>query len=173
MPRSQLHSRTVYVYLSSAKEMDDWKAKAKKSRVPLSQFIYEHANNSLRQEEGEERFEPRAKLIEKLGKKDEEIHKLTEENHTLKLALEHVENELHRYRAEPFMEDSFPGVKKFDRQLTELLRKGKPIQSDQLLVQLRISPKETEVVKAVSRQLESLASWGLVRKSHHGWRWVE
>jgi hypothetical protein len=35
MPKSELHNRTVYVYLSSEKEMKNWKGKAEKSHVPL------------------------------------------------------------------------------------------------------------------------------------------
>jgi hypothetical protein len=172
MPRSELQNRTVYVYLSSEKEMQDWKAKAEKSHVPLSQFVYEHATNSLRQEEGEESYTPRAQMIEDLRKRGEEIQKLTRENEIVKLALERVEGELRRYRAEPFLDESFQGVRKYDKKLIELLKKGKPIDSEHLLRMLRIGPKETDLVKAVSTQLENLQSYGLVRKTHHGWRWV-
>ena len=152
--------------------MERWKEKAKKSHVTLSKLIYEHANNSLRQEESEESFQPRAKLIEDLRKKDDEIQKLTRENEIVKLALERVESELRHYRAEPFLEASFQGIRRYDKKLIELLQKGKPIDSDHLLRLLRISPKETDLVKAVSVQLENLQSYGLVKKTHHGWRWV-
>ncbi|MGA2462351.1 MAG: hypothetical protein ABSF82_13115 [Candidatus Bathyarchaeia archaeon] len=172
MPRSQLQNRTVYIYLKSEKEMEDWKTKAKKNHVTLSKFIHEHATNSLRQEAGEERYEPRAKMIEHLRKKDEEIQKLTRENEIVKLALERVEAELRRYRAAPFLDDGFQGVRKYDRKLIDLLKKGEAIDSDHLLHLLRISPKESDLVKAVSNQLENLEAYGLVRKTHHGWRWV-
>jgi hypothetical protein len=150
----------------------DWKARAKKSNVSISQFVYEHVTNSLRQEEGEESYKPRAELIEELRKKDEAIEKLTRENEITKLALERVETELRRYRAEPFLEENFQGTRKYDTKLIELLKKGPPIDSDHLLRQLRISPRETELVKAVSRQLENLQDYGLVSKTHHGWKWV-
>jgi hypothetical protein len=172
MPRSQLQNRTVYVYLSSEKEMEDWKARAEKSHVPLSQFVYEHATNSLRQEEGQESYRPRAEMIEDLHKKDEEIQKLTRENEIVKLALERVENELRRYRAEPFLGDDFQGVRTYDKRLIEVLRKGEAIDSDRLLHLLRVSPKETDLVKAVSRQLENLEAYGLVKKTRRGWRWL-
>jgi hypothetical protein len=172
MPKQELHGRTVYVYLSSPKEMQDWKGRAENAKVPLSKFVYEQVTNSLRQEDGEESYEPRVKLIEDLRKKDEQIQKLTRENEIVKLALERVENELRTYRAEPFLEEGFQGVRKYDRKLIELLRKGKAIQSQNLLHQLRISPKETDSVKAVSVQLENLQSYGLIKRSHHGWRWV-
>jgi len=162
----------VYVYLPSIEQVADWKARAKKSNVPLSQFVFEHVTNSLRQEAGEQSYKPRAELIEELRKKDEATEKLTRELEIVKLALERVEDELRRYRAEPFLDEGFRGKRRYDEKLIEILKKGQPIDSNQLLHQLRISPKETDLVKALSNQLENLQSYGLVRKTHHGWRWV-
>jgi hypothetical protein len=167
-----INERYVYAYLPSVDLVTDWKARAKKSNVSISEFVYEHVTNSLRQEDGEEAYKPRSQLIEDLRKKDEEIQKLTRENEITKLALERVETELRRYRAEPFLEDNFQGIRRYDRKLIELLKKGKPLDSDDLLHALRISPKETDLVKAVSRQVENLQAYGLVRKTHHGWSWV-
>jgi hypothetical protein len=152
--------------------MADWKSRAKKSNVPLSQFVLEHVTNSLRQEEGKESYTPRAELIEELRKKDEAIEKLTRENEITKLALERVETELHRYRAEPFLDENFQGVRRYDKKLIELLKKGDAIDSDHLLRLLRINPKETDLVKAVSKQLENLEAYGLVEKTRRGWKWL-
>lgn len=172
MPRESIRQRSIYVYTPSIETIHLWKAKARKAHVSISKFVLEHVSNSLRQEEGEESYKPRVKMIEELRKKEEEIQKVTRQNEIVKLALEKVENELRRYRAEPFLEDNFQGIRKYDKKLIELLKKGKAISSDQLLHQLRISPKETDLVKAVSRQLDNLEGYGLVRKTHHGWRWV-
>lgn len=152
--------------------MEDWKRRAKEARVPLSKFVLEHVNNSIQQEDGEESYKPRARMIEDLRKKDEEIQKLTRENEIVKLALERVESELRRYRTAPFLDEGFQGVRKYDRKLIEILKRGEPVDSDGLLRLLRISPKESDLVKAVSNQLENLEAYGLVRKSHHGWRWT-
>ena len=172
MPKAELHNRTVYVYLSSEKEMQDWKQKAKKSNVSISHFVIEHVTNSLRQEEGEESYKPRAALIDELRKKDEAIEKLTRENEITRLALERVETELGKYRAEPFLEEGFQGIRKYDTKLVELLKKGEAIDSDHLLRQLRISPREAALVKMVSKQLENLEAYGLVEKTRRGWKWV-
>jgi hypothetical protein len=172
MPKAELHNRTVYVYLSSEKEMDEWKAKAAKSRVPLSKFVYEHVANSLRQEGGEQDYKPRAKLIEELRQKDEVIDRLTRQNEITSLALERLETELHRYRAAPFLEDNFQGIRKYDRKLIELLKEGEVLSSDRLLRSLRITPRETDLVKAVSKQLENLEGYGLVEKTRRGWKWI-
>ena len=150
----------------------DWKTRARKSNVSISQFVFEHVTNSFRQEDGEESYKPRAALIEELRKKDETIEKLTRENEITKLALERVESELRKYRAEPFLEDKFQGIRKYDQKLIEFLKKGETIDSDHLLRQLRISPRESDLVKAVSKQLENLEAYGLVAKTRRGWRWV-
>ena len=142
-----VNERYVYAYLPSVEMVKDWKARAKKSKVSISQFVYEHVTNSLRQEDGEESYKPRAELIEELRKRDEVIEKLTRENEITRLALERVETELRRYRAEPFLEENFQGTRKYDTKLIELLKKGEAIDSDHLLRQLRISPRETELVK--------------------------
>jgi hypothetical protein len=94
------------------------------------------------------------------------------ENEITKLALERVESELRKYRAEPFLEEKFSGIRKYDQKLIELLKKGETIDSDHPLRQLRVSPRETDRVKAVSKQLENLEAYGLVEKTRRGWRWV-
>ena len=150
----------------------DWKTRATKSNVPISKFVLEHVMNSIRQEEGEEDYKPRVKLIEELRVKDEAIEKLTRDNEVLKLALERVETELRKYHAEPFLENNFRGVRRYDKRLIELLRKGEVVDSDHLLRLLRINLKEIELVRAVSNQLENLEGYGLVEKTRRGWRWV-
>jgi len=151
---------------------DDWKTRAAKSRVPISKFVLEHVMNSIRQEEDEEDYKPRVELIEELRVKDEAIEKLTRDNEVLKLALERVETELRKYHTEPFLDDDFRGVRKYDKRLIELLKKGEVVDSDHLLRLLRINLKETDLVRAVSKQLENLEAYGLVEKTRRGWRWV-
>jgi len=152
--------------------VQDWKDRAKKSNVSVSQFVIEHVTNSLRQEDGEVSYKARAELIEELRKKDEAFEKLARENEITKLALERVETELRRYRAEPFLEENFRGVRKYDKRLVELLKKGEVVDSDHLLRLLGINPRETDLVKAVSKQLENLEGYGLVQKTRRGWRWI-
>jgi hypothetical protein len=151
--------------------VDDWKTGAKKGNVSISSFVIEHVANSLRQEEGEEEYKPRATLIQQLREKDENIEKLTRDNEILKLALERVENELRRYRADPFLDEAFKGIRGYDRRLIELLKKGDSVDSDHLLRLLKIDPRDTPLVKAVARQLENLEAYGIVEKMRRGWKW--
>ena len=171
MPRESIRQRAVYVYAPSVKMLEEWKSRARKANVPLSKFVLEHVNNSIGQEEDEE-YKPRSKLLEELKRKNDAIDKLSRENEITKLALERLETELRKYRAEPFLEENFRGIRRYDRRLIELLKKGEVVDSDVLLRLLRINPRETDLVKAVSNQLGNLEAYGLVEKTRRGWRWV-
>ena len=172
MVGSEIKDRTVYVYLPSLTMVLDWKERAKKSKVALSDFVLEHVTNSLAQEDGEESYKARANLIQELRIKNDSIEKLTRENQILSLALERVENDLRRYHAEPFLEKDFQGIRGYDQQLVELLRKGEAIDSDRLLHLLKIDPRDTPLVKAVDAQLQNLEAYGLVEKTRRGWKWT-
>jgi hypothetical protein len=169
MVSSEIKDRTVYVYLPSLAMVVEWKERAKKSNVTLSDFVLEHVTNSLAQEEGEESYKARANLIQELRIKNDSIEKLSRDNEILRLALERVENDLRRYRAEPFLEEDFQGVRGYDKKLVELLKKGEAVDSDHLLHSLKIDPRDTPLVKAVDTQLQNLEGYGLVEKTRRGW----
>jgi predicted DNA-binding protein len=168
--RKRLKERSIYVYLPSVEMAERWKCLAEKSGRTISKFVAEHVENSLRQEEGSE-YRPRAELIRLLREKDEEISKLQAENRLMKELAERLDNELRRYRMQPFMEGGFQGVRSYDRELVDLLRREGVVDSDRVLSRLGIDPKEKDVVMALDRQLASLEAYGLVEATPRGWRW--
>jgi hypothetical protein len=87
---------------------------------------------------------------------------------------DNLDKELKKYRAKPFSEDKghFKGIREYDKDLIDLLRKNQTIDSDHLLKDLGISPKDTDLVKAVNRQLHYLEAYGLVEATVRGWRWT-
>jgi len=86
----------------------------------------------------------------------------------LKRLVENLDNELKRYRARPFLQEAFEGVRRFDRDLIELLRRGGSCTEDEILAHLNIDPSDVELVKAVDRQLEALEAYGLVEYRGRG-----
>ncbi|MEM2425222.1 MAG: hypothetical protein QXU81_10895 [Candidatus Bathyarchaeia archaeon] len=54
------------------------------------------------------------------------------------------------------MKGSFEGVRRFDKELIELLKKGRVYSEEDILAHLGIDASDAELVKAVSRQLEVL-----------------
>jgi predicted DNA-binding protein len=169
--RKRLKERSIYVYLPSVEMAERWKGLAEKSGRTISKFVAEHVENSLRQEEEGSEYRSRAELIRLLREKDEEISKLQGENRLMKELAERLDHELRRYRMQPFMEGGFQGVRSYDRELVDLLRREGVVDSDHVLSRLGIDPKEKDVLVALDRQLASLEAYGLVEATPRGWRW--
>ena len=167
----RLKERSIYVYLPSVEMTDEWKKSAEKQKVSVSKFVTEHVLNSLKQED-EPAYVSRAELVKQTREKDEEIRRLRKENSLFKQLAEKLDNELKRYRAQPFLDEEFQGIRSYDKDLIKLLKNKSSIDSDKLLEVLNIDPKESEQVKAVKRQLENLESYGLIEVTPRGWRWI-
>jgi len=166
-----IKDRAIYVYLPSLEMVEDWKRRAEKAGVSVSKFVIERVEDSIRREEGEEGYFSRAELVKRLRSAEEELKRLREENRLLKRLVENLDNELKRYRAQPFLQEAFEGVRRFDRDLIELLRRGGSYTQEEILAHLNIDPSDVELVKAVDRQLEALEAYGLVEYRGRGWRW--
>ena len=70
------------------------------------------------------------------------------------------------------MEEEFQGVRAYEKELIALLKSKGIVSSEDILAHLGVNPTEHEAVKAVSRQLENLEAWGLVKSSVRGWKWI-
>ena len=167
-----IKERAIYVYLPSIDQKKRWETYAKEQGASLSKFVIEYVENSLRQEE-DARYQSRGELWKEVRELKEQLDKVTREKRVLEIALERLEGELRRYRAQPFLDEGFVGVRRYQRELIDLLRDGRTASSTEILSRLGIDPSEHEAVKAVSKQLENLEAYGLVQSSPKGWRWVK
>jgi len=165
-----IKERTVYVYLPSEEFVEEWRRYAEASGKSLSKFVFEIVEDYIRKSE-DKGFESRLELIKKLRSLEEEVKQLRNENRMLRKLVDNLEKELRRYRAQPFLEPHFEGIRRFDRDLIELLRKGETLSEEEILDRLGVDPSETEYVKAISKQLEILEEYGLVEFTGRGWRW--
>jgi len=102
----------------------------------------------------------------------EQLEQVGKDKRVLEIAMERLEEELRRYRAQPFLEEGFTGVRRYQRELVELLMSRTIVSNDEILSHLGITPAEHDAIKAVSRQLENLEAYGLVKSSPKGWRWA-
>ncbi|MDI6811525.1 MAG: hypothetical protein QMD80_07655 [archaeon] len=166
-----IKERSIYVYLPSHEMVKAWKKRAEGQGVSISKFVIEHVENSLQQEE-DPTYKPRGELVKEITELRNGIKELKEDNRQKRIVIERLENELRRYRAEVFLEERFEGVRKYDKELIDILRRRGVVDSDELLKNLNIDPRDSELVKAVSRQLESLEAYGLVSATKRGWRWI-
>jgi len=165
-----IKERAIYVYLPSMEMAEDWKRRAEKAGVSISKFVIERVEDSIRRE-GEEGYISRVELIKRLKEAEEEIRKLKAENSLLRRLVENLDRELKLYRAKPFAEESFEGIRKFDKELIKLLKRGGSYSEEEILANLNIDPSDSELVKAVGRQLEILEEYGIVEYTGRGWRW--
>ena len=163
-------SRYVYLYLPSAEDKARWEKLAKEAGVPLSKFVIEVFESTLAEESD---FKPRGELVKEIGKLRSENKLLRDDVNQKKIVLEKYETELKRYRSQAFVENKFEGVRKYNRELMAILKQGGVLESYKLLEDLGIDPNDSQLVKAVSKQLEELESFGLVTSTKRGWRWVE
>jgi hypothetical protein len=178
MPRSSrgktktVKQRAIYVYLPSLEMAEDWKHRATQANTSISKFVIEKVEDSIRRDEGEEGSQTRLELINRLSKTEDEVKALRNENRLLKQLVNNLDNELKRLRAMPFLDDEFQGVRRFDKELIGLLKRGEALTGEELLTTLNIEPSDKELVKAVNKQLEILESYGLVEYLGRGWKWT-
>ena len=168
-----IKKRSIYVYLPSLEMVDEWKQKAEKTGTSISKFVIERVEDSIRREEGEEGYISRLELIEKIGKQEDELKKLREDSRLLRKLVDNLDEELKMYRAQPFLEEEYQGIRSFDRELIQLLKKGEQLGDEEILAQLNIEPSDVDMVKAVSNQLNALESYGLLEFRGRGWKWKE
>ncbi len=162
-------SRYVYLYLPSVEDKARWEKLAKDAGVPLSKFVIEVFESALDEESD---FKPRGELVKEIGKLRSENKVLRDDLNQKKIVLEKYETELKRYRSQAFVEDKFEGVRKYNRELISVLKQGIVLDSYKLLEELGIDPNDSQLVKALSHQLEELEAFGLVASTQRGWRWA-
>lgn len=162
-------SRYVYLYLPTAEDKQRWQSLADEAGIPLSKFVIEVVENSLTEESD---FKPRGELVKEMGKLRVEMKELRDDLKQKKIVMEKYENDLKRYRSEAFIQDKFEGVRKHNKEIIAILKRSGVIESYRLLEELGIDPKETDLVKAISNQLEDLEGYGLVSSTQRGWRWI-
>ena len=167
-----IKKRAIYVYLPSVEWKDRWQEYAHKQGVSISKFVIEQVENSLRQED-EPSYKSRGELWGEVKKFREELEKVRKEKRVLEIAMDRLEEELRRYRAQPFLDENFTGVRRYQKELVDLIREAGLLNSGEILSRLGIKPTEHEAVKAISKQLENLEAYGLVQSSPRGWRWVK
>ncbi len=160
-------SRYVYLYLPSKADKNRWEELAAQAQTPLSKFIIEIVESTLAEEE----FRPRRELTRELDEMRKEIKALRDDVRQKSIVIERYESELKRLRSEFFVDISFEGSRKYSKELIEILKNKGSIDSSKLLEYLDIDPMDSDLVKAVSNQLEAFESYGLIETTPKGWRW--
>jgi hypothetical protein len=86
--------------------------------------------------------------------------------------MEIMQAEVYKQRFAGFKQVDAPGMHSYDRALVDMLKRGKVLDSQEILGGLGINPRDSQAVKLVSNQLEELKRFGLVSELLQGWRWL-
>ena len=165
-----LKARYVDVYLPSEDAKHEWEEEAKKAGIPLSKFVFE-AVEAFRTARDET---PKSEVVRELSEVKEEAQKLRSELKMKTMLLEKLEADVYKARYASFHEvEMGEGTRHHDIELINILKRGKPLDGYSILQELAIHPNETEAVKLVNNQLESLRRFGLVEETANGWRWIK
>lgn len=162
-------SRYVHVYMPSDADKARWFALAEKAKVPLSKWVIEIVESTLAENE---EFQPRIDMLKELETLRNEVRTIKSELQQKNVVLERYESELKRYRSQDFLEEGYSGVRRYSKEIVDLLKSRDQIDSYGLLERLGIDPRESDLVRAVSKQLEELEDYGLIRSEGRGWKWI-
>jgi hypothetical protein len=162
-------SRYIWVYCKSKAQKEQWQALADKAKTPLSTWCISIIEERLAEDDG---GQPRRKLITEMEALKAEVKVMRDDLRQKEVVLQRYEAELRRHRAEPFQADQFQGIRPYSRELVDILKARGHVGSYQILELLGIGPGESEAIKAVSRQLEELEKFNLIKADGKGWQWT-
>jgi len=108
-----------------------------------------------------------------------ELEGLKNENKALRedltrknILIERYEAELKRYRAAPWMETDFKGIRPLNEDLVTILKARGSMDRMQLLEALGIDRRETDLIRALNSQIEALEGFGMVRAERGILQWI-
>jgi hypothetical protein len=168
MARKEYRGRTATVYLPAGEILTAWQKEAAQGGATISEYIFEMVEKARRPTEEAARPD----LVRENSDLKTLNRKLEQEVNLLKANLEVIQTEVYKQRFAEFEQVDAPGMHSYDRALVDMLKRGKILDSQEILGGLGIDPRDGQAVKLVSNQLEELKRFGLIRESPHGWRWL-
>ena len=156
------------IYPPSKEKLEEWREESKKFGTSLNNYIAEMIERGRRSDEGESR----AQISKELSDLKEENRKLREELKLKSLMLERQETELYKLRFESFGNAKETGTRAMDMELVKILKRGRTLSGNEILKELNIDPRDSEAVKLVRNQLDTLQRYGLAKETQRGWQWL-
>ena len=168
MARKEFRGRTATVYLPAEENLTAWQKEAAQGGATISEYIFEMVEKARRPAEDAVRPD----LVRENSDLKTLNRKLEQEVNLLRANMEIMQTEVYKQRFAGFEQVDAPGTHSYDRALVDMLKRGKVLDSQEILGGLGIDPRDSQAVKLVSNQLEELKRFGLIRESPHGWRWL-
>ncbi len=162
-------TRYTYVYHPSRPHKERWEKLAGKAHTSLSKFVIGIVDGVI---DEEEEFKPRRESVREMEVLKAENKSLRDDLKQKEIVLERYEAELKRYRSQSFLEEDYQGMRRYSKELVGILKSRGFVDNYRLLEDLGIDPRESDLVKAVSKQLEELEGYGMIKSEGKGWRWI-
>lgn len=135
--------------------------------MPLSKFIIATVDGVV--DEKEEMAPRHARELESLKNENKALREdLTRKN----ILIERYEAELKRYRAAPWRETDFKGIRSLNEDLVTILKARGSMDRMQLLEAMGIDRRETDLIRALNSQIEALEGFGMVRAERGILQWI-
>lgn len=166
MARPTDNARLISLYVFSDKEKVHYSELAKAAGVPLSKFLLSKIEEALA--ENKKKSAVSLKELEDLRVR---IHDLQEELRLKDMILQKYKSAVEKQQSLAFLEDDFKGKRVLDKNLIDILKQHGSIYEERLMTLLGVDKSDSELAQLVSRQLEILEGYGLVKKGARGWRW--
>lgn len=90
----------------------------------------------------------------------------------LKMNLDTSQAEIYKLRYKAFESPDSKDANEYDVALIAMLKRGRVLDSREILEGLQIDAKNTEAMKVVSSQLETLRRFCRIKETAHGWKWL-
>jgi hypothetical protein len=173
-----IKKRAIWIYAPTLEQREQWSKIAKDKGMSLSKWIVHIIVESIIVQGDVSKSRKDIEAENKNLRK--EIYEFQSKLKQITIIRDNLEREIRRYRAEPFLNGSFDGVRRFDKELISILKNAKAVDgknrfvdNDEILNRLGVKLSEVDSIKAISNQLSRLEGYDLVISGSKGWKWKE
>ena len=144
--------------------------------MPISKFIGELMEDHLTAAgTGAARRDLEQKILvleDKNKQLRSENTQLSRQVERLNKLMDQYEEHLQQLKNKQFLDNGkFNGIRKYEQKLIELLKEHKNIKEHDILDMLHVSPSDVDTMKAISKQLELLLDYGIIKMYKGGYQW--
>lgn len=165
MPRADAKDRQFMMYFPSNADRERWRKIAKKSKMPLTAWIYAMVEARMAEEAATEEAAQKASL-------QSENRRLRHELQKAEAMISDQQTEIFKLRNQLFALPHYPTAGEFDAALIDLLRSGGTWPNRDILQELGVEPNDADAIDILTHQLRMLQDLRLVKESPRGWRWI-
>ena len=165
-----IRQRAVNVYLPTEEMLVKWKSEAERFGVPLSRFIVETVDDSIRKTPAG--VTPREQLEKELNDAKAELKAVRERLDSAEAALKRADVTIAEYRSK-LTNPVLPSVEtELTARLIEILITEKVLNTDEVPDRLNLDMTDKVSVNRLKASVDLLKKVGLVESGMFEWRWI-